>query len=77
MNEQGDEYIIYHEFEWIFFLCEELCEELIKIFTQILHIFSYISLIQRWHKNYPKFPELYSHRINSLIMTALKYLTEH
>ena len=26
---------------------------------------------------YPKFPEYYSRRINSLIVTALKYLTEH
>ena len=26
---------------------------------------------------YPKFPELYSPRINSLIITALKYVTEH
>ena len=32
---------------------------------------------QRCHRYYPKFPELYSRRINSLIITALKYLTEH
>ena len=37
-----------------------------------------VILLQRWHKYYPKFPELYSRRINSLILiiTALKYLTE-
>ena len=28
-------------------------------------------------KYYLKFPELYSRRINSLIITALKYQTEH
>ena len=31
------------------------------------------SYLQRCHRYYPKFPELYSHRINSLIITALKY----
>ena len=37
----------------------------------------YVSNYQRCHRYYPKFPELYSRRINSLIITALKYLTEH
>ena len=31
---------------------------------------------QRWHRYYPKFPELYSRRIN-LLITVLKYLTDH
>ena len=35
-----------------------------------------VTLVQRWHRYYPKFPELYSRHINSLIITALKYLTE-
>ena len=30
-----------------------------------------------WRIQYPKFPEFYSRRINFLIITALKYLTEH
>ena len=33
--------------------------------------------IYRDNRYYPKFPELYSPRINSLIITALKYLTDH
>ena len=32
---------------------------------------------QRWHRYYPKFPEFCSRCITSLIITALKYLTEH
>ena len=31
---------------------------------------------QRCHRYYPKFPELYSGRINSRIITALKYMTK-
>ena len=32
------------------------------------------SHLQRCHRYYPKFPDLYSRRINSLIITALKYM---
>ena len=32
---------------------------------------------KRWHRYYPKFRELYSRCINLLLITALKYLTEH
>ena len=41
---------------------------------RIQHLFFFS---QRCHRYYPKFPELYSRRINLLIITALKYLPEH
>ena len=35
-----------------------------------------VSLSQRCHRYYLKFPELYSRRINLLKITALKYMTK-
>ena len=35
------------------------------------------TLHQRWHRYYPKFPELYSRRMNSLIITAYTWLNTY
>ena len=49
----------------------------VNAFFRFIVMQGHNSQIQRWHKYYPRFPELHSRRINSLIITALKYLTEH
>ena len=59
-----------------------LCLFLTKRWAEYIRILDDMKIMQmfysqRCHRYYPKFPELYSRCINSLIITALKYLTEH